>query len=59
MMVSYNSSNLIKERFKNWQSMEFAHTYTMRSVGSYTTDQAARHELVLVNYNNDTLEQAA
>jgi DNA adenine methylase Dam len=50
MMVSYNSSNLIKERFKTWQSFEFAHTYTMRSVGTYNTDQASRKELVLTNY---------
>lgn len=50
MLISYNSSNLIKERFQNWNTAEFAHTYTMRSVGSYTTDQASRHELVLKNY---------
>jgi len=57
IMVSYNSSNLIKERFNGWQSSEFAHTYTMRSVGTYTTDQASRHELVLTNYNISSSEQ--
>ena len=49
-LISYNSSALIKERFKDWQVAEFAHTYTMRSVGTYNTDQAQRKELVLFNY---------
>ena len=50
-LVSYNSSALIKERFKDWIASEFAHTYTMRSVGTYNTDQASRKELVLYNYS--------
>ena len=49
-LVSYNSSQLVKERFQGWTVAEFAHTYTMRSVGSYNTDQAERKELVLTNY---------
>ena len=49
-LVSYNSSQLVKERFDGWTVAEFAHTYTMRSVGSYNTDQASRTELVLMNY---------
>jgi len=49
-LVSYNSSQLIRERFEGWTVAEFAHTYTMRSVGSYNTDQASRKELVLTNY---------
>ena len=50
-LISYNSSQLIRDRFKSgWTAAEFAHTYTMRSVGSYNTDQAARKELVLTNY---------
>jgi DNA adenine methylase len=49
-LVSYNSSQLVKDRFQGWTVGEFAHTYTMRSVGSYNTDQAARKELVLTNY---------
>ena len=48
--ISYNSSALIKERFQGWTVGEFAHTYTMRSVGSYNTDQASRKELILTNY---------
>ena len=51
-LISYNSSNLVKERFQGWTVGEFAHTYTMRSVGSYNTDQAERKELVLYNYEN-------
>jgi DNA adenine methylase len=50
MMVSYNSTQLIKDRFKNWKAIEFAHTYTMRSVGDYMKDQHERKELALVNY---------
>ena len=50
MMVSYNSSQLIKDRFKTWKAIEFAHTYTMRSVGEYMKDQHERKELVLINY---------
>ena len=49
-LVSYNSSQLIRDRFAEWTAAEFAHTYTMRSVGSYNTDQADRKELVLFNY---------
>ena len=50
LLISYNSSQLVKDRFKEWTVGEFAHTYTMRSVGCYNTDQASRKELVLTNY---------
>jgi len=50
MLISYNSSQLVKNRFKEWTVGEFAHTYTMRSVGCYNIDQATRKELVLTNY---------
>ena len=49
-LVSYNSSQIIRDRFVDWKVAEFAHTYTMRSVGTYNTDQAERKELVLLNY---------
>ena len=49
-LISYNSSQLVKDRFQGWTLAEFAHTYTMRSVGSYNTDQAKRKELVILNY---------
>ena len=50
MLVSYNSSQIVKDRFREWTVGEFAHTYTMRSVGCYNIDQATRKELVLLNY---------
>lgn len=49
-LISYNSSQLVRDRFTEWTVAEFALTYTMRSVGSYNTDQAKRKELVLFNY---------
>ena len=51
MMVSYNSSQLVKDRFKNWTVTEFDLTYTMRSVGDYMHDQQQRKELLLLNYS--------
>ena len=53
MMISYNSSQLIKNRFKNWNAVEFDLTYTMRSVGDYMSDQQARKELLLLNYGTE------
>ena len=50
MMISYNSSQLIKDRFTHWTPNEFDHTYTMRSVGDYMKNQQERKELVLTNY---------
>lgn len=50
MMVSYNSSNPILERFRDWNAVEYDHTYTMRSVGNYMKDQQERKELLLFNY---------
>ena len=49
-MISYNASQCIKDRFKDWGAAEFSHTYTMRSVGDYMKDQNDRKELVLMNY---------
>jgi len=49
-LVSYNSSQLVKDRFTNWKASEFDLTYTMRSVGQYMREQQDRKELVLVNY---------
>jgi DNA adenine methylase len=50
LLISYNSDQIVKDRFKEWTVAEFAHTYTMRSVGCYNKDQASRKELVLTNY---------
>ena len=49
-LISYNNSDSIKQRFSKWNAAEFAHTYTMRSSGSYSADQSKRMELVLFNY---------
>ena len=51
MMVSYNSDQLVKDRFKGWNAAEFDLTYTMRSVGEYMRDQKGRKELLLMNYD--------
>ena len=53
MMVSYNSDQLVKDRFKGWNAAEFDLTYTMRSVGEYMRDQKKRKELILMNYSID------
>ena len=50
ILISYNSSQLIRDRFERWTVAEFAHTYTMRSTGCYNKEQASRKELVLMNY---------
>jgi len=50
MMVSYNSDQLVKNRFQSWNAAEFDLTYTMRSVGEYMRDQQKRKELLLFNY---------
>ena len=42
MMVSYNSDQLVRDRFKNLNAAEFDLTYTMRSVGEYMRDQKKR-----------------
>ena len=52
-LVSYNSDQLVKDRFKNWTAAEFDLTYTMRSVGEYMRYQKQRKELLLFNYNKD------
>ena len=49
-LVSYNSDQLVKDRFKNWNAAEFDLTYTMRSVGEYMRDQKQRKELLVFNY---------
>ena len=49
-LVSYNSDQLVKDRFKSWNAAEFDLTYTMRSVGEYMREQKQRKELLLFNY---------
>ena len=54
-LVSYNSDQLVKDRFKNWNTGEFDLTYTMRSVGEYMRDQKQRKEMLLFNYGIEGL----
>ena len=49
-LISYNSSQLVKDRFQGWEVGEFDLTYTMRSVGEYMREQKDRKELLLMNY---------
>ena len=49
-LVSYNSDQLVRDRFKNWSAAEFDLTYTFRSVGEYMREQKQRKELLLFNY---------
>tara|TARA_E500000331_G_scaffold351079_1_gene397095 strand:- start:737 stop:1585 length:849 start_codon:yes stop_codon:yes gene_type:complete len=51
MLVSYNSDQLVKNRFTSWNAAEFDLTYTMRSVGEYMREQKSRKELILMNYD--------
>jgi DNA adenine methylase len=51
-LISYNSSQLVKDRFSGWNVSQFNHTYTMRSVGQYMKNQQQRQELVIYNYGS-------
>ena len=51
LLVSYNSSQLVRDRFSDWKAIEYEHTYTMRSTSTYTKAQKNRKELVLLNYD--------
>ena len=50
VMISYNNHPDIIHRFEEWYQYDFAHTYTMRSTGSYMIDQTKRRELICLNY---------
>jgi DNA adenine methylase len=54
-LISYNSDQLVKDRFKDWNAAEFDLTYTMRSVGEYMREQKQRKELLLFNYGIEGL----
>ena len=56
MLISYNSNQIVRDRFKDWNATEFDLTYSMRTVGDYMKEQADRKELVLMNY--DSLKSA-
>ena len=50
VMISYNNHPDIVQRFEEWHQYDFAHTYTMRSTGTYMLDQTKRRELICLNY---------
>ena len=54
-LVSYNSDQLVRDRFTDWNAAEFDLTYTMRSVGEYMREQKKRKELLLFNYGIEGL----
>ena len=51
VMISYNNAKEIVDRFWEWHSYDWDHTYTMRSTGDYMKDQQGRRELLLTNYS--------
>ena len=57
-LISYNASQLVKDRFKEYQTGEFDLTYTMRSVGEYMREQKERKELLLLNYPLDKIQES-
>ena len=54
-LISYNSDQLVRDRFEGWNASEFDLTYTMRSVGEYMREQQKRKELLLFNYGIEGL----
>ena len=56
-LISYNSNQLVKDRFTKWRAAEFDLTYTMRSVGEYMREQKDRKELLLFNYGTEGLAE--
>tara|TARA_B100001059_G_scaffold233051_1_gene272231 strand:- start:1408 stop:2232 length:825 start_codon:yes stop_codon:yes gene_type:complete len=52
-MISYNSTQMVKDRFQDWSACTYDLTYTMRSTGDYMNEQKDRAELLLTNYELD------
>lgn len=52
MAISYNADQSVKDRFPDWNQIEFPLTYTMRSnSANYRKNQPKRMELLLTNYD--------
>ena len=50
--ISYNADQSVKDRFPEWNQIEFPLTYTMRSnSANYRKNQSKRMELLLTNYD--------
>ena len=41
-MISYNSTQMVKDRFQDWLACTYDLTYTMRSTGDYMNEQKDR-----------------
>ena len=52
-MISYNSTQMVKDRFQDWLASTYDLTYTMRSTGDYMNEQKDRAELLLTNYEQN------
>lgn len=50
VMITYNSSEELKELYEGWNQVEWDLTYTMHSGESYRKDETNRKELLLTNY---------
>ena len=52
LSISYNADQSVKDRFPEWNQIEFPLTYTMRSnSANYRKNQPKRMELLLTNYD--------
>lgn len=51
IMITYNSSPRLRERFDGWGQLEWDLNYTMRSTRKYMEEQSDRKELLLWNYD--------
>ena len=52
LAISYNSEQSVKDRFPDWNQIEFPLTYTLRADRkNYRNNQVERMELLLTNYN--------
>ena len=50
-MITYNSSEDLRELYKDWNQSEWDLTYTMHSGKMYRKDEKNRKELLLTNYD--------
>jgi DNA adenine methylase len=52
LAISYNADQSVKDRFPDWNQIEFPLTYTLRADRkNYRKDQSKRMELLLTNYD--------
>src|SRR5210317_1298750 len=51
VMITYNSNEILRELYKDWNQKEWDLTYTMHSGKNYREDEGNRKELLLTNYD--------